>query len=282
MFNAHSSIKHIPSGSAGSRFDGGGVPAQLWTGFGFSSLIALVALSPNTQALTDPEEALLAALWSAAVVTALWFTLSLLLVQFADWSGSRLLHQLSEQVAMPLARRLAQGSLALGLVALPACGSNTESRPEMVLVESGVAAPISVTTSTPQLEVTTSVAYHAPTSAVDSISSSVPSALTDSPAEEEVPSAPETLTQPASGTEAGPHIVSKGENLWSIAKAHLTKSDGEAPTNAEIGPYWAQLIEQNRDSLSSGNTNLIYPGESIRLPAIRVAPATAAAPATTD
>ena len=178
---------------------------------------------------------------------------------------------------MPLARRLAQGSLALGLVALPACGSTTDGRPEMVLVQSGVSTTISSTTiSSQQFEVTTSVAYQAPTSTVESISTSVPSTLTDSPTEADIPSSPETLTQSAESTEAGPHVVSKGENLWSIAKAQLTKSNGMVPSNAEISPYWAQLIEQNRDSLSSGNANLIYPGESIQLPAT---PATSIAPA---
>ncbi len=262
----------MPTGSVGSRLDGGGVPAHLWTGFGFSSLIALVALSPNTQALTDPEEALLGALWLTAVATALWFTLSLMLVQFADRSGSRVLHRLSEQVAMPLARRLAHGSLAIGLVALPACGSNTDSRPELVLVETGVDVPTSstATSSAPQLEFTSSSAYHSPTSVVASSTSAKPTVLAESASE------PESPTAPAERTEVGPHVVAKGENLWSIARAQLTESNGVAPSNAEVSPYWAELVELNRASLSSGNANLIYPGESLQLPVVAVGSSAAA------
>ncbi len=276
MFNARSSMKSTPARSVGLGIDGAAVPTQFWTGLGFASLVALVALSPDAKALIEPEEALLGALWIAAVATALWFTLSLLLVQFANRSGSRLLHRLSEQVAMPLARRLAQGSLALGLVALPACGSSTAGRPEMVLVQSGV----STTISSQYFEVTAPVTYQSPTSGVELISTSVPASLTDSladsladsPTEAQVPSAPETPTQSTASTEAGPHIVSVGENLWSIAKAQLTKNTDTTPTNAEIGPYWARLVEQNRGSLSSGNANLIYPGEMIQIPAILGAP----------
>ncbi len=269
MPNAHSLMKTTPVKSVAPAIDGAGLPIQLWTGLGFVSLFALVALSPDAKALIDPEEALLGALWVAAVATALWFTFSLLLMQFANRSGSRLLQQLSEQVAMPLARRLAQGSLALGLVALPACGSNTAGRPEMVLVESGVSTTLSIQ----QPESTTPVTYQSPTSDVELISTSVPTstsptALAESLTQVEVASTPEPLTPSTANTQAGPHIVGTGESLWSIAKTQLAENTGTIPTNAEIGPYWARLVEQNRGSLSSGNANLIYPGETIQIPAI--------------
>lgn len=250
---------------------------QLWTGFGVASLIALVLLAPKIEVLTDPEEALLAGLWAIGVATALWFTFSLVLVQFANRSGSRTLRNLSDQIAMPLARRLAQGSLALGMVALPACGSNSDTRPTMVLVESGVST---TSTSTLQPEVTASVIYQAPTSVTGSTSTITPTTGSDSPTEAEMSAEPGTqadTSQPQPGTEPGSHIVTEGENLWSIAKAHITQATGATPSNSEIGPYWARLVEQNRDALSSGNTNLIYPGESIQLPATPARPATSIA-----
>lgn len=272
MFTTRDSRKLAVAKSPSRRLGDVELRAQLWTALGFFSLLALVVLRPDAQAVTDPEEALLAALWVAAAATALWFTLSLLVVQFADRSRSRFLHRLSKRVAMPLARRLAHGSLALGLVAVPACGSTADGRPEMVLVESGV----SVTTSNQQFESNTSMVYDSSTATSLSIPAPVQTTVAASPAETKAPPGPQALAPPGPqvllqavpGTEAGQHVIREGENLWSIAKAHLTDSTGMTPTNADVAPYWAQLVEQNRDSLSSGNADLIYPGESIQLPAV--------------
>lgn len=53
--------------------------------------------------------------------------------------------------------------------------------------------------------------------------------------------------------------------MWVIARRHLAK-DGAAPTNAEVDAYWRKLIEANRDTIRSGDPNLIYPGEILAMP----------------
>jgi hypothetical protein len=63
--------------------------------------------------------------------------------------------------------------------------------------------------------------------------------------------------------------VVAGDNLWTIAARHATAAlpDHEVDT-ATIAVYWRRVIEANTPRLRSGDPNLIYPGESIQLPAI--------------
>lgn len=59
----------------------------------------------------------------------------------------------------------------------------------------------------------------------------------------------------------GEWVVRPGEHFWSIAEEILTREHGVAPTDAEIGPYWLDLIEANQERLPDpANPDLIYPG----------------------
>jgi hypothetical protein len=53
-----------------------------------------------------------------------------------------------------------------------------------------------------------------------------------------------------------------GDNLWSIAAAHIG-----ARRAADVAPYWRQVVDANRSTLRSGDPNLIFPGELVALPA---------------
>lgn len=61
-------------------------------------------------------------------------------------------------------------------------------------------------------------------------------------------------------------IVVKGDHLWKISKRHLEARIQRPPANAEISPYWRDVIEHNVDDLRSGDPDLIYPGEVIEMP----------------
>jgi hypothetical protein len=71
--------------------------------------------------------------------------------------------------------------------------------------------------------------------------------------------------------ERQPYQVASGDNLWAIARAHLSKArsggSGE-PTNREVADYWVRVVEANLHGLRSGNPDLIYPGEEITLPPV--------------
>lgn len=55
-------------------------------------------------------------------------------------------------------------------------------------------------------------------------------------------------------------VVQPGDHFWKISKRRL------AETSMPVGPYWRRVVEHNRDSIRSGNPDLIYPGEVLELP----------------
>ncbi len=63
-------------------------------------------------------------------------------------------------------------------------------------------------------------------------------------------------------------LVEKGDNLWKISDRHVSWRFGREATYAEVANYWRKVIESNRDSIRSGDPDLIHPGERIALPAI--------------
>jgi nucleoid-associated protein YgaU/DNA-binding SARP family transcriptional activator len=69
--------------------------------------------------------------------------------------------------------------------------------------------------------------------------------------------------------------VEPGDNLWTIAEAQVADHLGRAPTNAEIHPYWRQLIAANDTRyVQPGNPDLILPGQRLVAPALGDDPVT--------
>jgi len=63
------------------------------------------------------------------------------------------------------------------------------------------------------------------------------------------------------------HTVRSGESLWRIASQRLELAIGRSPTDAELVPYWRELIEANRDRLPDrDDPDLILPGQKLLLP----------------
>ena len=113
-----------------------------------------------------------------------------------------------------------------------------------------------------------------------------PATTSTSRAAQEPPGEPNQGGGPGPGNEPGkepggggntrsderqPYEVASGDNLWAIARAHLSKArsggSGE-PTNREVADYWVRVVEANLHGLRSGNPDLIYPGEEITLPPV--------------
>jgi nucleoid-associated protein YgaU len=61
-------------------------------------------------------------------------------------------------------------------------------------------------------------------------------------------------------------VVEKGDHMWKISKRELAEVLQREPGNKEIHPFWVETIEMNRDSLRSGDPDLIFPGEELTLP----------------
>jgi nucleoid-associated protein YgaU len=65
--------------------------------------------------------------------------------------------------------------------------------------------------------------------------------------------------------------VVEGDNLWVISRdrlAQVSESPASELSDHEIAAYWLRVIAANRDSLRSGNPDLIFPGETIQLPPV--------------
>ena len=59
-------------------------------------------------------------------------------------------------------------------------------------------------------------------------------------------------------------VVAAGDHLWSIAEQTLTERLGRAPNDAEVTPFWLELIELNTDRVA--DPDLIFSGQVLRLP----------------
>lgn len=67
--------------------------------------------------------------------------------------------------------------------------------------------------------------------------------------------------------------VREGDHLWGIAEDAMTEHWGRAPSDAELAPYWADVVELNDDRLlPPENPDLIYPGQVFELPPIPADP----------
>jgi hypothetical protein len=63
-------------------------------------------------------------------------------------------------------------------------------------------------------------------------------------------------------------VVEVGDSLWSIAVDRLAEGRGVPPSDREVVAYWRRLIDQNRSRLvDPDNPDLIYPGQTLTLPA---------------
>jgi nucleoid-associated protein YgaU len=60
--------------------------------------------------------------------------------------------------------------------------------------------------------------------------------------------------------------VEPGGHLWGIAARELEGRLGRVPTDGEVAPFWRALIAANDGRLQSGDPDLVFPGETVRLP----------------
>ena len=73
-------------------------------------------------------------------------------------------------------------------------------------------------------------------------------------------------TDPSDGTNAEV-TVEKGDHFWATSKEALAEAWGREPTNAELTPYWLEMVAANEDRLlPPEDPNLIYPDQVFLLP----------------
>jgi hypothetical protein len=93
-----------------------------------------------------------------------------------------------------------------------------------------------------------------------------------------VPASPEPAGPPAAPVapvapvvDAAEVVVAPGDNLWVLAARHLAAARG-GPTSelsdGDVAPYWVRVCDANRERLTSGDPNLVFPGERVVLPPV--------------
>ena len=216
---------------------------------------------------TPSEDALLAGIRLAALVAAWWLLATTLL-----YLGARLaqLHGATRALGwatLPSARRWADRAAAVSIVAASALGAARSAAADPPPTTKFPAAPPVVVdldhrdrtapADGPPPSVRTGRARDAPP-APSTTHAAHPPVLTPTPA-----------TPPPISPTLASHVIAPGEHLWSISADHVAASRGRPIselTPADIAPYWWHIVELNRARLSSGNANLVYPGEAVELP----------------
>jgi hypothetical protein len=66
-------------------------------------------------------------------------------------------------------------------------------------------------------------------------------------------------------------VVHAGDSLWELAASHLAVTSARARadvSDAEVAQYWGRVCGANETRLTSGDPNLVFPGERVVLPPI--------------
>jgi len=75
---------------------------------------------------------------------------------------------------------------------------------------------------------------------------------------------PQPVSVAAAETEV---TIGAGDHLWSVADRELADAWGRSATEAELTPFWEQVVEVNRVRLHDpGNPDLVFPGQVVVVP----------------
>jgi nucleoid-associated protein YgaU len=184
----------------------------------------------------DPEDAVVALVRAAAIATAAYLLATTALYVAASLTRVPALIRGASLVTLPGLRRVVDGALAATIVVAPT---------SLAFGASPVAAQ-----SAPVI-----AHAYSPSPAGDT-----------GPIYEPTPAGGEAPARPAAT-----HVVRRGDSLWMIATEHLAAARGvpaDAVPQLEVAEAWRAIVNLNVSSLSSGDPNLIYPGEIVQLPAL--------------
>ncbi|MDQ3569785.1 MAG: LysM peptidoglycan-binding domain-containing protein [Actinomycetota bacterium] len=229
---------------------------------------------------TPPEDALVEVVRLAGLVVAWWLAATTVLYVLARLTRVPTLVQSVEWATLAPVRRVVDGILATSIFAGSTFGATTiasaEPRaPSPVVIQLDRQTNLGEPASNP--------AYR-PRPAGDGgvrgpANESKAATTTTARAADHVPPQPTPTsvpprTEPVSQTSETlmTYMVQPGDNLWRVAERQLAKATGRSAGEIEvpeIRAYWTSLVETNRDLLRSGNPDVIYPGEKLRLPVQR-------------
>jgi hypothetical protein len=77
-----------------------------------------------------------------------------------------------------------------------------------------------------------------------------------------------TPSPPIADFEATEVVVRPGDHMWALAERRLVMLRGRSVSDAEIAPYWLEVVAANLSTIRSGDPDLVFPGEVLLLPAV--------------
>ena len=195
---------------------------------------------PGSAAFAILRMAAIAGCWYLAATTVVGTVLRL--------ARADLLVAIADRVTVAPVRRLLAGSITLTLAGIGPTGmlaAAAQPAPSTTLVAPTPSTSVTTTIPTPSTPPATIVMRRLPP-----------------PAEADAP-----LASADNARVEGHWTVEPGDCFWTIAEEVLQRAWGQDPTDAEIVPYWRQLIEANRADLPDPhNEDLIFPGQVFSVP----------------
>lgn len=206
-------------------------------------LLAAVVLAPNvgTPAMDDPVNTARTLLAWVALGLAAYGAVANLVVVVAHFSRSAWWQRLVERMAPPKLLWIATGVATVGALTTPRRVVETPT--------ADTAARSQVTTTLPP--------------------GADPRPVPPPPLPPEPAPTPPTPAPQPSGDPVSTWTVRPGDHLWRIAERTLAEAWAREPTDAEIDPYWRDLIDLNRKRLrDAANPDRIFPGQVFELPPV--------------
>lgn len=167
-----------------------------------------------------------------------------------------------QQLAVPGTRRLAEFLLGVSFLGLASC-STPATTPMLTLIESPATPSSTTTFSTTTLSSLAPPTTALPTTALATTAPTTTTQTTTAPQNTE-PLPFEPPPAPAVATSAT-YVVQPGDSLWTIACTLLEQRNEAPPTSTETADYWRELLDANRSRITSGDVDLIFPGEELQL-----------------
>lgn len=204
---------------------------------------------------TRPEQVAVTIVTWIGLGLSLWLLATTTLALVAAASGvSAAGHRVIARASLPAIRRLCAAATAPTLLAsaVPMAGALDAPLPPPVEQTAG---PEGDTSPTPEPSAT-------PT---EPSTGTTPSAGDDTSQD-----TPPPVTEPPGRAGDGLVTVVAGDNLWVMTARWLAAQRGvacEDLTDREIAEVWRIVVRENGPRLRSGDPNLIFPGESVLLPA---------------
>jgi len=196
-------------------------------------------------AQSSPSDAVVGLMRLAALALAWWLLATTALYAATSLTGARRALRAVGRLTLPAVRALADRAVAVTLAVTvsvpPAAGASLTAAVQGAAADAAPAVPAGPVPP-------------------------YPLAAAGQPAGQASPPPP-----PAAGESGrtGPqtHLVAPGDNLWAVARDRVGEATGRPPSGRQVYAYWLRLLDVNRPRLSSGDPDLIFPGEVLLLPA---------------